>query len=154
MSDATKKRKPHRPCPFCGIQQSALTRHLQKCHRGEEEVKAAMNLPGPERRQAFQNMKRRGIYQHNAEVMKSKKLDIQSVDELLRERNTGTCMSAETLSMCSLCKAFLKKTNMYRHKRFCKGAEETTKPPTGVSIRVLREVEYPMNYIQFLEKLS
>ncbi|XP_048750683.2 uncharacterized protein LOC125662490 [Ostrea edulis] len=152
VNDAAKKKKPYRPCPFCDIQQSALTRHIQKCHRGEEEVKAAMNLPGPERRQAFKNMKRKGIYQHNAQVMKSKELDIQSVSELIRERNTGTCLSTTTLVMCSLCKAFLKKTNLYRHKRLCKGAEETTTPPTGISLKVLKEVEYPVKYHQFLEK--
>ena len=152
LADTTnKKKKPHRPCPFCYKLQSALSRHIQKCHKEEEEVKAAMSLPGPERRKAFTNLKRKGIYHHNAELLKSGELTNQSVEELILERNIGSCPSHSVMAMCSLCKVFIRKKNMHRHKRFCKAAETTTTPPCGISLTVLKEVQYPEKYIRFLE---
>ena len=155
LADTTnKKKKPHRPCPFCYKLQSALSRHIQKCHKEEEEVKAAMSLPGPERRKAFTNLKRKGIYHHNAELLKSGELTNQSVEELILERNIGSCPSHSVMAMCSLCKVFIRKKNMHRHKRFCKAAETTTTPPCGISLTVLKEVQYPEKYIHFFRIIS
>lgn len=60
LADTTnKKKKPHRLCPFCYKLQSAMSRHIQKCQKEKEEVKASMSLPGPERSKAFTNLKKR-----------------------------------------------------------------------------------------------
>ncbi|XP_061168122.1 uncharacterized protein LOC133177047 [Saccostrea echinata] len=143
-----KKKEPKRPCPFCMKLQSSLTKHIQRCHKNEEEVKAAMSLPGLERKRAFRNMKRQGIFKYNAHILKSKDINEESMKELLKERDQGT---DKELAMCSLCKAFISKKLMYKHVRNCKVAEETTSPPTRVVLRVLQEQSYPQDYIQFLE---
>lgn len=125
--------------------QSALSRHIQKCHKEEEEVKAALKLPGPEKQQAFKNMKRQGIYQFNVKALCN-----QSEEELIKERKTAQHKSYTQMAMCSLCKAFLNKNTMHRHKKICKRAEETTIPPCGISLNVFKEVEYPASYVQFV----
>nr|XP_022306026.1 uncharacterized protein LOC111112653 isoform X5 [Crassostrea virginica] len=148
VCDVEKKERPKRPCPFCLKLQSSLTKHLQRCHKNEEEVKSAMILPRPEKNRAFCNLKRQGIFKYNAEIMKSHELDTSSMTELMKERK----QSDKELAMCSLCNAFISKSLMHRHAQTCYGARNTTLPPIGVSLKVLKETEYPQDFINFIEK--
>lgn len=104
-----------------------------------------MRLPGPDRRRAFRSMKRQGIFNHNANLMKSKDMNKA---ELMKERN----QSDKKIAMCSLCRVSISKDFMYRHARSCKSAEETTSPPSGLSLKVLQDTEYPQDFVQFVEK--
>ncbi|XP_078320218.1 uncharacterized protein LOC111112653 [Crassostrea virginica] len=148
VCDVEKKGRPKRPCPFCLKLQSSLTKHLQRCHKNEEEVKSAMILPRPEKNRIFCNLKRQGIFKYNAKIMKSHELDTSSMTELMKERK----QSDKELAMCSLCNAFISKSLMHRHARTCYGARNTTLPPIGVSLKVLKETEYPQDFINFIEK--
>ena len=143
-----KKKEPKRPCPFCMKMQASLTKHIQRCHKNEEEVKAAMSLPRLEKNRAFRNMKKQGIFKYNANIMKTKDVNEDSMKELLKERDHGNDIK---LAMCSLCKAFSARKHMYRHFRICKAAEQTDCPPTKVVLRVLQEQDYPQDYVQFLD---
>ena len=148
VCDVEKKGRPKRPCPFCLKLQSSLTKHLRRCHKNEEEVKSAMILPRPEKNRAFCNLKRQGIFKYNAKIMKSHELDTSSMTELMKERK----QSDKELAMCSLCNAFISKSLMHRHAQTCYGARSTTLPPIGVSLKVLKETEYPQDFINFIEK--
>ena len=128
--------------------QASLTKHIQRCHKNEEEVKAAMSLPRLEKNRAFRNMKKQGIFKYNANIMKTKDVNEESMKELLKERDHGNDIE---LAMCSLCKAFIARKRMYRHFRICKAAEQTDCPPTKVVLRVLQEQDYPQDYVQFLD---
>lgn len=57
------KKKIHRPCPFCGVLQSVLTRHITLKHKKESSVIKALALPSHERIKAFDNFKKVGIFQ-------------------------------------------------------------------------------------------
>ena len=95
----------------------SLTKHLQRCHKNEEEVKSAMILPRPEKNRTFCNLKRQGVFKYNAQIMKSHELDTSSTTVLMKERK----QSDKELAMCSLCNAFISKSLMHiRNDEFLK----------------------------------
>lgn len=54
-------KKPARPCPFCGVMQAKLTRHIKLKHKEDKRVVEALGLPQPLKRQAFSQFKKEGI---------------------------------------------------------------------------------------------
>lgn len=54
-------KKPARPCPFCGVMQAKLTRHIKLKHKEDKRVVEALGLPQPLKRQAFRQFKEEGI---------------------------------------------------------------------------------------------
>ena len=80
------KGRPKKPCLFCLKLQFPLTKHLQRCHKNEEEVKSAMILPRPEKNRTFCNLKRQGVFKYNAQIMKSHELDTSSTTVLMKEK--------------------------------------------------------------------
>ncbi|KAK3767970.1 hypothetical protein RRG08_059689 [Elysia crispata] len=65
LSTATKKKKPKRPCYYCGEEQSQLVRHLTRKHKMEDAVVAALKLPKMEQRRAFEKIRKDGILKMN-----------------------------------------------------------------------------------------
>ncbi|KAK7489172.1 hypothetical protein BaRGS_00019550, partial [Batillaria attramentaria] len=63
-----KKKKPPRPCVFCGTFQSQLVRHIKRKHGEEESVQAALKLPQADQQRAFESLRKEGIYQKNVEI--------------------------------------------------------------------------------------
>lgn len=51
-----KKRKPSRPCMFCGEIQSQLKRHILRRHSSEEQVIQALKLPTSEQNRVFEEI--------------------------------------------------------------------------------------------------
>lgn len=106
-SCAAKYKKPSRPCVFCGQLQSKLKRHLLRKHKDEEQVKAALELPGPEQKRAFDALKKEGIFHKNIQIQ-------EGLGDLLRERNQGD----KQVVMCSGCKGFFGVERICKHKKY------------------------------------
>ena len=68
--------------------------------------------------------------------------------ELLKERDNDNDMD---LAMWSLCKACIARNGIYTHFRICKAAEQIDSLPTKMVLRVLKEQNYPQDYVQFLD---
>ena len=98
-----KKTKPYRPCVYCGLKQSKLTRHLKTKHINEDRIRTALLLPRQLQQQEFDQIKKEGIFEANKNIMKNSKLSSQEVkDQLMRERKQG---KSDTV-VCSLCNGF------------------------------------------------
>ena len=68
-----KKKKPHRPFPFCRESNSALSRHIKMKLKDEHEVeKNAVEKPIEERLRLFDSFKKKGIEKHNQSQLKEK----------------------------------------------------------------------------------
>ena len=66
-----QKKKPKRPCYFCGQEQAQLIRHLKRKHKTEEAVIAALALPKAEQTHAFDKIRKDGILKLNIQNMKN-----------------------------------------------------------------------------------
>jgi len=59
------EKKPHRRCPFCGLYDSTLSRHITRKHSDKERVKYALALPKRERIEMFAVFRNEGILNTN-----------------------------------------------------------------------------------------
>ena len=98
-------KKPTRPCPFCGLKQAKLTRHLKRRHINEEAVSQAMKLPPKERDRVFDDLKKKGILQ----------LNTKNKTVVMRERAQGS----HEIVMCAGCKGFYSRRRISDHKKKC-----------------------------------
>ena len=106
------KKRIHRPCLFCpsGKLQSALTRHLKLAHKNEPAVIKAMSLPRREQINAFDNLRKQGIFQHNQKEFS------KETPSYIRERIGG---DTDELVICTSCKGCYCKRYKARHQLHC-----------------------------------
>ena len=106
------KKRIHRPCLFCpsGKLQSALTRHLKLAHKNEPAVIKAMSLPRREQINAFDALRKQGIFQHNQKEF------VKETPSYIRERKGG---DADELVICASCKGCYCKGYKARHQLHC-----------------------------------
>ena len=128
-----RKDDPKRPCPYCGVVQLRLTRHLTARHRGEDAVQQALRLPKCQRDAAFTALRRHGILNANKELLSTERPD----DELLRERTTKSGTTAK-VAMCSRCHGFFSVRQIWAHKRKCGEERHTNAPASTVPVNTLR----------------
>ena len=113
-----QKKKPKRPCYYCGLEQAQLVRHLKRKHKTEEAVVAALELPKAEQKQAFERIRKEGILKLNI-------INMEKGQSLVRERRQGSSNDAD-VRMCNGCNGFFDKKSIYRHKKRCVGVSGTT----------------------------
>ena len=118
--------KPMRICPFCDEWQTHLKRHIVRRHPSEEQVIEALKLPVKDQMRAFASMRKKGIYQQNVILAEQR-------EELIRERRQGSSITL----MCSGCRGFYDKKNIFKHKRLCSKSESEN--PIGVNIHKASE---------------
>ncbi|XP_052065843.1 uncharacterized protein LOC127705557 [Mytilus californianus] len=139
-------RKPKRPCPFCGIFQSRLSRHILTKHKDNDEVKAAKQLPVKDRNQVLCNLKRRGYHQYNLKLMKEDDFDVK---QILKERQTRKQREGDAMEsrvMCSTCQGYFVKEHLNIHRNKCSAAEGTTITPTAIPLSAVRDDGYTEDY--------
>ena len=109
-------KRPSRPCFFCGIFQTKLTRHLKTKHKDETEIKRILQLPIKQQTKEFNNLRKEGIYCHNLKMLQSG----HSTENLEMERRKRNSTKAKKkLKMCTLCKAFLDTNYFFEHRKRC-----------------------------------
>ncbi|KAH9523863.1 hypothetical protein Btru_047258 [Bulinus truncatus] len=107
----TEKKNPKRPCPFCGIFQSKLSRHLRLIHKNETEVFTALNLPASDRNRIFSNLRKQGILKSKI----SDKLAQKPDNNILQERTK----IKDECTLCRECGGFYSKKTIHKHRRKC-----------------------------------
>ena len=90
--------------------QSALSLHISRKHRQEEDVSKALELPKKKRLGAFASFKRSGIKMHNIKETAKTNPSYQ------KERKFN---GNELPIMCSTCQAFISKRSISRHAKSC-----------------------------------
>ena len=111
-NDLTLYKRPKRPCPFRGIFQVHLKRHIIRKHADETSVAGSISQSIPTQRQAFARFRKEGIYKKNRElIMRDSKCS-----SLHHEKHSRKDMP---LSMCGNCKGFFKLAHLWRHKKNC-----------------------------------
>lgn len=130
-SKAGKYRKPTRPCPCCGKEQTRLTRHLKTKHHDRPEVQQILNKPdgSKEQQEGFNKLRKYGIDIYN------RKQSTLETPTYIAERKGG---DEQTLVQCSKCKGFYKRNLFYRHKEVCTG--DTTDLPRKLELDAMKSV--------------
>jgi hypothetical protein len=112
-----KYAKPKRPCPYCGVLQAKLNRHLTRNHAKEEDVATALYLKGKDQQKAFEALRKKGIFKVNQECVQS-----GNIDSIIRERKASDSKVALETKMCGSCLGFFSKATLWKHKRTCNGS--------------------------------
>jgi hypothetical protein len=115
--------------------QTRLPRHLQRSHAGEESVAAALKLSGKERNTAFEELRKRGIYDTNQKSVRGG--DLTSI---IRERDS--VKPSTNAKICPSCKGFYGKDYMWRHRKTCKGTPLEVSTP-GIPVQLLSLTDIP-----------
>jgi len=108
-------KKPKRPCPYCGLSQLHLKRHIIRKHGTEASVIGSQSLPVTEQKKVFQKLRRQGIYDRNRQIIMQ---DPNSTKTLLGEKCRRVSNSPR-LAMCGNCQGFFAAAHLWRHKRNC-----------------------------------
>jgi len=108
-----KKKKPSRPCIFCRLFQTRLTRHIKTVHKNEEQVKKIFTLPKKEQDAEFNLLRKQGIFSHNIKLLQSGKLE----ENMELERRPKKLTSK--VKICVNCKACIQARYFYKHSKLC-----------------------------------
>ena len=109
-------KKPKRPCPYCGVTQLHLKRHIIRKHGNESSVVESMRLSVTEQKKIFQKLRRQGIYERNRQIIMQ---NPQSTKEFLSEKRRRMSVDNPRLAMCGNCRGFFAAAHLWRHKRNC-----------------------------------
>ena len=119
-----RKTKPHRPCVFCGVTKSDISRHMMSAHRHEPAIIDIALLDKNERITALAQLRRDGISQSNATILAGG----GSSSDLVCERK-----SEGEKVICSRCGGVFRKTFFYRHsKNRCQASAVSRPEPVAV----------------------
>ena len=145
ITDTTILSKPKRPCPFCGVMQSKLRRHILMKHKSESEVISTQSLPKREQDRAFHNFKKRGIFLANKKAIGRK-------ESIIRERRQAK-LDNDDIVMCGYCNGFYSKVFFHRHKARCTAAESgttTVSVPLSIATQCSQEDEFSQTVLSKL----
>ncbi|XP_077399894.1 uncharacterized protein LOC144034751 isoform X2 [Vanacampus margaritifer] len=103
-------------CVFCCLPQVKIGRHLLRKHSDEEEVLAASVLPAgsKERHLLLEQLRCRGNYQHNIEVI------TQGSGEIVPCRRPSQEVDAMNYLPCPRCLGFFVRADLWKHQASCR----------------------------------
>nr|XP_039265553.1 uncharacterized protein LOC120341162 isoform X2 [Styela clava] len=105
------RKKPKRPCCYCGKLQAKLKRHLKAMHAQEDAVKEALKLDEKEEFRKFELLRKKGIYQYNLKLIKENK----PIAVEKRQKNHQLA----SFKVCVLCNAFIGRKQFASHLKRC-----------------------------------
>lgn len=118
--------RPKRPCPFCGIFQTKLSRHIKLKHNDLKEVTDALNAPKQDRLASFVSFKKQGIFEEN-------KKQAHETEPVYQQERKTTKYSTKIV-MCGNCNGFYQSRFLSRHKKLCL---ESCEPSVNVPLSLL-----------------
>lgn len=140
LSKATQKAKEpsfttKNYCYVCGAGFAKLPRHLLRHADEEPDIAEAFALPknSKERKRLLENLRNRGNYKHNQEVLRN------NSGELKLRRRPTTVVNAKTHVHCLHCKGMFKRKEMWRHVARCLSRSKSDTTRVGKT-RVLSEI--------------
>lgn len=104
--------------------QAHLSRHILGRHKNEQEVIEILLLPRDQRLRALSMLKKKGIYDHNKQLLLE-----DGADQPQRERRKKVCIDrseSSSLKVCGSCKVMFDRRYIWRHKKVC--GSEVSKP--------------------------
>lgn len=120
------KKKPSRPCIFCGIFFSDLRRHILTVHRKVPRVKDILDkfkagqITRRDKLTLIEQFRKEGMFLKNAEMISQ---GCTNVDQLIcRKKSSGTKV------MCSSCKGMYNAKTFNKHRFTCVRKEDQPKP--------------------------
>ncbi|XP_074468762.1 uncharacterized protein LOC141753956 isoform X2 [Sebastes fasciatus] len=122
-------------CYVCGKAVAKISRHLLRHADEQPDIAEALALPktSKDRKKLFDELRNRGNYQHNQEVLKNNSGELK-----LRRRPKTAVISTKTHAHCPHCKGMYGRKKMWRHVARCP-SRTTTDSATGDKTRVLGE---------------
>lgn len=100
---------------------SKLTSHIRNCHRSNKTVKEILKLKSSERKDAFQDLKRKGIIEFNKREAAKDQPAYQSERQSKKYKN---------VVLCSSCSSFISKRFFSIHKKRCRS--KTDAPASAI----------------------
>ena len=102
-------------CPYCKLMYPKLARHLEQIHSSETDVAAALAMPkkSKERKQKWEELRSKGNFAHNSEVIKAGK------GELIPYRRPRKNVSSKEYLPCSHCYSLFIKKDLWKHIQNC-----------------------------------
>ena len=102
------KKRPKRPCVYCGQMQSQLARHLRRHHKNEKAVSELTTMKDDKDKNfVFSRIRKSGILREN-----KKRAKCTENPDFLRERQQGDT----DLVICGTCSGFFSRKKMWQHK--------------------------------------
>ncbi|XP_026156664.1 uncharacterized protein LOC113126760 [Mastacembelus armatus] len=110
-------------CYVCGKGLSKIARHLLRHAKAEPDIAEAFALPkkSKERKRLLEDLRNRGNYKHNQEVLRSNSGMLK-----LRRRSPGVAFSTKLYTHCPHCKSILKRKDLWRHVSRCNFKKKPT----------------------------
>lgn len=102
-------------CLYCKKSISKLARHLESAHSDQPDVAKAFSFTkgSRERRDLLRSLKKKGNFQHNANVASS------GTGEMVACRRPTTTKLSETFRHCKYCQGLYARYSLWRHVRNC-----------------------------------
>jgi integrase len=113
-------------------------------HSSHEGVAAALSLSGKARNKAFDQLRKKGIFEKNQELMRS-----GSTTPLIREREPLKNTGIYDMKACGSCKGFFSKSFIWKHRKTCSGTD-TTPSAIHVGLLALPEIKMESTFTKYL----
>lgn len=123
---------PKNYCYVCKKPQSKIARHLKKHENEEPDIATAFLFPknSKERKRLLENLRNRGNYQHNQEVMESHSGPLKLKR---RPRRSNVCLNAKSYVHCVYCKGMFFRKELWQHLRRCPSKTQSQVPDTDAT---------------------
>ena len=108
-----QRKKPSRPCPFCGKTQYQLKRHLLLKHNDKNEIQSILKMGKREQYKAINALRKKGMFDANITALAS------TCPQLHCEKRGKQERGINDLSVCITCNTYVVKANFHRHKKIC-----------------------------------
>ena len=122
-------------CRYCKMHYSKIARHLEQCHKDEEEVRKVLQLPkgSKDRHVAWAKLRNKGDYQHNFSVLKAKRGVVipkyRGSKSSSKKRNAGKKYTDYV--PCQYCHAFYNIRELWQHTKRCPHKKESSPGKSG-----------------------
>ncbi|XP_053302208.1 uncharacterized protein LOC128461349 isoform X1 [Pleuronectes platessa] len=135
-------------CYVCGKGMTKLTRHFLRHADEETEIAGAFALPlySKERKRLFEDLRNRGNYKHNQEVMRNNSGELK-----LKRRPSKANVSAKAFELCLHCKGLYKRIDLSRHVERCHSRTSSCPVNSTSTIPFTRDVQ---EFYMYLETTS
>ncbi|XP_065936953.1 uncharacterized protein [Magallana gigas] len=121
-SNGNLKNKLH-ACFFCEKMIANIARHLELAHKTEVEVAKILvfSKKSKERRKMWEELVNKGDFAHNISVLE------KGAGIMIPKKRSTKC-EIKDLIPCENCKAFYKKTDMWKHSKYCLSEKKSQNP--------------------------
>ena len=125
------RKKPARPCPYCGKEQAKLKRHMFLVHYDKREVQAIKKMSMNEQAEAVKQLRRKGMTEANKKLVADKDAVLHCEKRGKSERKIANSV------MCSECNTVLSRSFFHRHRQTCKRTAPSATPILATPMTVL-----------------